>query len=206
MSKIKKEVLNKLQQFQIESQTKPLKNASLFLKILALIYKLIGRKTIAKSLTTSSNCNGCGICVKICPNNAIKIKRNIIIRSNKCKGCLMCVYSCPTKAFELPVISLIGVFILLFLPYDTWMIKILSINIVSNMMSVKYLLISLILWFIGYAIALIMYREVFFILSTFPIFKKLGKISIVKKMRNKIHPALIFPAIISMKRDKQDEI
>ncbi len=49
-------------------------------------------------------CTGCGICVKFCPDNALKLVdmkggKKIKIDYEHCKGCLICVDECPFKAF-----------------------------------------------------------------------------------------------------------
>lgn len=46
-------------------------------------------------------CNGCSICVKVCPELAIDIvERLAVINVEKCVGCGMCVYNCPTRALS----------------------------------------------------------------------------------------------------------
>lgn len=175
------------------------------MKILAFVYKLIGRKTIAKSLVTTSRCTTCDQCKTICPNDALSIKGNTVKRNNKCKGCLLCVYACPEKAFELPVISISGVFLLIFLPYDRWIIQIFSLPIVPDMWSIKYLPISLLLWGIGYALAFAVYKRLLFIFSLIPLFRRAGEKPFIRNLRNKIHPALIFPALIIKKNASNAE-
>jgi len=185
----------RLQQYIFESQTIPLaKNASFLKKILVIVYKLLGRKIIAKLLISSDRCNGCKVCVDACPNNAIKLRLKNPRRNNRCKGCLFCVYSCPKQAFELPLCSLIGAFLLIFLPYDEWMLKLISFSIASKIGS---MFVSFLLWCIGYAVVVYLFEKVIFLVSTTSVFKKFGAIPSIRKMRNKLHPALIFPIIIS---------
>lgn len=53
------------------------------------------------------NCIGCGFCQKVCPANAIYIKRdNNIVSSylidySKCIFCGNCIYNCPTKSIKM---------------------------------------------------------------------------------------------------------
>ena len=47
-------------------------------------------------------CNGCGICVKICPMDVFRmdkqIKKAVITYPEDCMLCEFCVLDCPTKA------------------------------------------------------------------------------------------------------------
>ncbi|MEM3594470.1 MAG: hydrogenase iron-sulfur subunit, partial [Candidatus Jordarchaeaceae archaeon] len=51
-------------------------------------------------------CGLCGLCISVCPFNAISCEdEKIIIDDFKCKGCGICVSICPTKALEMNVIT-----------------------------------------------------------------------------------------------------
>ena len=44
-------------------------------------------------------CIGCGICVKNCPSEAVKVEEfRAIIDGEKCTGCGTCAEKCPKKA------------------------------------------------------------------------------------------------------------
>jgi MinD superfamily P-loop ATPase len=44
-------------------------------------------------------CNGCGLCVSVCPIQAISIiEDKAIIDQNSCNGCLLCMDECPNSA------------------------------------------------------------------------------------------------------------
>lgn len=48
-----------------------------------------------------NKCIGCGACINVCPNNAIKIeidKAKII--EDKCKNCRKCEHTCPVNAIS----------------------------------------------------------------------------------------------------------
>ncbi len=50
----------------------------------------------------NDNCVGCGICLKRCQIDAIKIEnKKAVIDLDKCIGCGLCVTKCPTKALKL---------------------------------------------------------------------------------------------------------
>ena len=47
-------------------------------------------------------CNGCGICKKVCPIGNIVIGSGIAVRKNaKCEYCLACAHHCPQKAINI---------------------------------------------------------------------------------------------------------
>jgi pyruvate formate lyase activating enzyme len=49
-----------------------------------------------------TNCIGCGICVKTCPEKALeKTEKGIIINRSSCNGCGLCTEECPTTAMDL---------------------------------------------------------------------------------------------------------
>lgn len=178
-----------------EMQTRPMNGASRRLKLLAFVYKLIGRRTLAKFLVCAGRCDGCGACVRACPDKAISLKHRVPFRSPRCRGCLMCVYACPKRAFEIPVTALAGAVVLLFLPFDDWLIRLFSIPIAKDYHSAKYAVASLILWGIGYAVALFVFEILVLILSRTPLFKKVGEVPWVHRLRERISPTRVFLAL-----------
>jgi ferredoxin len=48
--------------------------------------------------TTNENCNGCGICLKVCPVNNIMIINNMPVWLHHCETCLACYNWCQNKA------------------------------------------------------------------------------------------------------------
>ncbi|MHB1150854.1 MAG: EFR1 family ferrodoxin [Eubacteriales bacterium] len=50
------------------------------------------------SARTDSDCNGCGICVKICPMNILEFIDNKVNQKDNCTLCYRCVNACPKKA------------------------------------------------------------------------------------------------------------
>ncbi len=43
-------------------------------------------------------CNGCALCVKLCPVNNIELKANVAVKHAKCEVCMRCVSFCPSNA------------------------------------------------------------------------------------------------------------
>ena len=52
------------------------------------------------------NCNQCGICVKICPVNAISADTPQKTDANKCITCTACIAACPqhSRGFHIPIL------------------------------------------------------------------------------------------------------
>jgi len=58
-----------------------------------------GRGLVAVVL--AEKCAGCGICVDVCPANAIKLHNHATVNSDRCTGCAACVSQCPNEAIIL---------------------------------------------------------------------------------------------------------
>ncbi|GAH12280.1 unnamed protein product, partial [marine sediment metagenome] len=74
------------------------------LKIISLLSKdyLIAEFTGIE--LDENKCGLCGLCLKICPYNAITIESDrISIDKFKCKGCGTCASICPTNAIDLNI-------------------------------------------------------------------------------------------------------
>lgn len=49
-----------------------------------------------------SKCNGCGLCTKRCPMEAIQLsEKKAVLNTDRCIGCGLCVSTCPTAALSL---------------------------------------------------------------------------------------------------------
>jgi len=54
-------------------------------------------------IRNESKCTDCGVCVPICPANALVVDpatRKVIFHDKKCIACELCVKICPTRAME----------------------------------------------------------------------------------------------------------
>jgi ferredoxin/protein involved in ribonucleotide reduction len=57
--------------------------------------------------TDMAKCTNCGICLDICPSNAIRINQGVITNKEWCTWCCACVKNCPSEArfFDNPTIN-----------------------------------------------------------------------------------------------------
>lgn len=57
--------------------------------------------------TNAENCDQCGICVDVCPTNAISINQDVVTNGELCTWCCACVNACPQEArvFDNPTIN-----------------------------------------------------------------------------------------------------
>jgi len=53
-----------------------------------------------KKFTTTSACNGCGLCSEICPVNNITLDNHHPIWHHRCERCMACIEWCPTEAIQ----------------------------------------------------------------------------------------------------------
>jgi ferredoxin len=52
----------------------------------------------------SQGCIGCGMCIKICPHDAIHVENNLAVNDyEKCTSCGLCAAVCPKKLIASPV-------------------------------------------------------------------------------------------------------
>ncbi|MCL2270455.1 MAG: EFR1 family ferrodoxin [Treponema sp.] len=77
-------------------------SVSMFFPYSALVSWLFyrGLKIFYRYYRVSDNCNGCGICAKICPVSAIAMKNGRPVFSSLCEHCQGCVDICPLRAIQ----------------------------------------------------------------------------------------------------------
>ncbi len=66
----------------------------------ALIYFLIGRFFLAKTLVADRSCSRCNLCVKMCPVSAIEIIDERPYWTWKCESCMRCMNICPERSVQ----------------------------------------------------------------------------------------------------------
>ena len=58
-------------------------------------------ETVSIGTKAIQGCIGCGLCVKACPEQAIRVENNLaVIDYTKCNNCGLCATVCPKKIIE----------------------------------------------------------------------------------------------------------
>lgn len=64
-------------------------------------YPFYKKARTTKPFYTTDNCNGCGLCEKICPSKTIKIDdKRPVWEEGRCTQCLACIHRCPKVAIQ----------------------------------------------------------------------------------------------------------
>lgn len=68
---------------------------------------------VPKAAVRQDLCDGCGLCVDICPAGCLEVKTNpqrlsnriVTVQSSACHGCGACQATCPKEAIFIPGLS-----------------------------------------------------------------------------------------------------
>lgn len=59
-----------------------------------------GFSKLGRQFSANENCNGCGICAKVCPAGNIEFQNGRPVWGDKCEQCYSCIQLCPETAIE----------------------------------------------------------------------------------------------------------
>jgi len=71
-----------------------------FAPIIGFIFAALGRGILRTRFRVLDNCNGCGICVKVCPARCVRIEKGRARFTKGCEHCQGCFNYCPQKALK----------------------------------------------------------------------------------------------------------
>jgi Pyruvate/2-oxoacid:ferredoxin oxidoreductase delta subunit len=92
----------------------------LLISPIAFGYYVAGRFFLSKTFIASYNCNSCGVCIKECPTNSIKMVNHRPYWKLTCESCMRCLNHCPEKAIEAAHGMAVGFYILI-ITVNTWL-------------------------------------------------------------------------------------
>lgn len=97
-------IINDIQSGIVNYKSKGIKADDTFIKK-SFFYKNKSLLQLSplKKFEINKDCNGCGLCEKICPTNNIIIKENRAVHGNKCAACYACMHWCPKNATRVKV-------------------------------------------------------------------------------------------------------
>jgi ferredoxin len=72
----------------------------LLISPIAFGYYVAGRFFLSKTFIANYNCTNCGLCIRECPTNSIKLVNNRPYWKLSCESCMRCLNHCPEKAIE----------------------------------------------------------------------------------------------------------
>lgn len=128
---------------------------------IAILYFLIGRFVIAKTFVASNQCTQCGLCVKQCPVDAIKMIENRPYWTFSCESCMRCMNNCPERAIETSHSFTLAIWWLILWIIAPWLIlKIYGLQLFNfdEASSFGGFLEDILNWFIGLAVIWVGYR------------------------------------------------
>jgi NAD-dependent dihydropyrimidine dehydrogenase PreA subunit len=128
---------------------------------LGLFFSTIGHRSGGKLYVAQDNCTGCAACVKACPAGAIRLVRKQPRWSWSCEACQRCINLCPEKAIQCSYPRAILVYGAIFLPYQTWLAKLIGL-IPSGLAG---WIAALMIWLIGYILTVFILDEIIFIME-----------------------------------------
>jgi ferredoxin len=70
-------------------------------RVWAFLYDLLAEGYAATRLRADERCNGCGLCVRLCPTGNIELREGHPYFAGRCTPCMRCVHLCPQEAVQI---------------------------------------------------------------------------------------------------------
>jgi len=87
---------------------------------ISLMYLMLAQLILSKLFFASNQCNGCRLCQRICPKQAITMIGNKPYWKYSCDSCMACMNYCPQTAIQVSPFSIFLFSYILSLPVATW--------------------------------------------------------------------------------------
>lgn len=88
---------------------------------ISLMYLILAQLILSKLFFASNQCNGCRLCQKICPKQAITMIGNKPYWKYSCDSCMACMNYCPQTAIQVSPFSVFLFSYIISTPVATWM-------------------------------------------------------------------------------------
>ena len=66
--------------------------------VVAFFFRWFGRQLLSRTYFSDDSCNGCGLCARLCPSRAIRLRNGRPVWNLRCLSCNRCVNVCPTRS------------------------------------------------------------------------------------------------------------
>lgn len=74
--------------------------ARLLMPLVARLFRVFGRRALAKLFVADADCTGCGACARACPAKAISMEAGRPSWTTACSACNRCINACPAGAIQ----------------------------------------------------------------------------------------------------------
>jgi len=98
----------------------------LLLLRISFMYLIMAQLVLAKLFFASNLCNGCGLCRKIYPKQAVELIGNKPYWTYSCDSCMACMNYCPRKAIQVSPFSVFLFSYVLSIPVAAWLTEIIG--------------------------------------------------------------------------------
>lgn len=111
---------------------------------ISLMYLILVQLILSKFFFATNQCNGCRLCERICPKQAIAMIGNKPYWKYSCDSCMACMNYCPQTAIQVSPFSIFLFSYILSLPVTTWLTNMIDVPIIIEspeivVLAIKYL-------------------------------------------------------------------
>jgi NAD-dependent dihydropyrimidine dehydrogenase PreA subunit len=155
-----------------------------------LLFRIFGRRGMAKLYVADERCNRCGLCVSQCPVHAVRLVRGRPRWSYNCESCQRCINICPKQAIQTSWPRLIAETVLTFIPvpFLVWRLG------PHPWIPVRPILIEVLLWIGVYAAVTWLLDVLLFLLELIPGVRRLFHWNLTRSFRRYLEPHFRPPA------------
>ena len=99
---------------------------------ISLMYLILAQLILSKLFFASNQCNGCRLCQKICPKQAIIMIGNKPYWKYSCDSCMACMNYCPQTAIQVSPFPVFLFSYILSLPVTNWITNMIGDRIMTG--------------------------------------------------------------------------